>query len=154
MSRGVMNARGALDFVEKHGAVLLSGRGPLPNLAEAIAGGPIRGSWWAHPRSHDIFRVFTSVRDSDRILVCRLVGGKLTLVHRRLWPALVRLAGHLPKSGLAAIRDEHTASGRHRVDRTPYPRWVPRDVLREAGRLSLAEARALAGPAIAGARGD
>ena len=33
-------------FVERHGVVLEGGRGPRPNLAEAIAGGPIRGSWW------------------------------------------------------------------------------------------------------------
>jgi len=31
-------------FVEKHGVVLASARGPVPSLAEAIAGEPIRGS--------------------------------------------------------------------------------------------------------------
>src|SRR5205814_8572249 len=43
-----MNQKEALAFVERHGIVLQAARGPLPNLAEAIAGGTIRGSWWGH----------------------------------------------------------------------------------------------------------
>ncbi len=35
-----------LAFVKRHGVVLHAARGPVPSLAEAIAGGPIRGSWW------------------------------------------------------------------------------------------------------------
>jgi hypothetical protein len=37
----------ALAFVCTHGLVLESGTGPVPSLAAAIAGEPIRGSWWA-----------------------------------------------------------------------------------------------------------
>jgi len=37
-------------FVETHGVVLEEGRGVRPNLAEAIAGEPIRGSWWGHKK--------------------------------------------------------------------------------------------------------
>ena len=135
-----MNGREALTFVKKHGVVLMSARGPVPNLAEAIAGEPIRGSWWGHPMSHHIYQVFEAVRDSEQVLVCRLAGGKVTFVHRRLWPALVRLAGRLPKRGLAAIREEHTARGHHRTVVTPFPRWVPKEVLARARRLSVAEA--------------
>lgn len=124
----------------------MSARGAVPSLAQAIAGGPLRGSWWAHPRSHHMYRVFEGVCDSDQVLVCRLVEGKVTFVHRRLWPALVRLAGMLPKRGLAAIREEHTARGRHRVRVTPFPRWVPKPVLDQAGRLSQADAVAQWGP--------
>lgn len=135
-----MNAKQALAFVSKHGVVLMSARGPVPNLVEAIAGEPIRGSWWSHPDSHQIYAVIEAVKDSDQVLVCRLVDGKVTFVHRRLWPALVRLAGRLPKSGLAAIREEHTARGSHRVVRTPFPRWVPPEVVSQAGLLSEAQA--------------
>lgn len=124
----------------------MSARGAVPSLAQAIAGGPLRGSWWAHPMSHHMYRVFEGVCDSDQVLVCRLVEGKVTFVHRRLWPALVRLAGMLPKRGLAAIREEHTARGRHRVRVTPFPRWVPKPVLDQAGRLSQADAVAQWGP--------
>ena len=141
-----MNEREALVFVKKHGVVLMSARGPIPNLAEAIAGEPIRGSWWGHPKSRHMYRVFGGVSDSSQVLVCRLVGGKVTLVHRRLWPALVRLAGRLPRRGLAAIRDEHTAGGSHRTVVTVFPRWVPKQVLSQAKRLSVARAASKFGP--------
>ena len=51
-----MNEKEALAFVEHHAIVLQAARGPLPNLAEAIAGGAIRGSWWGHPKGKEIFR--------------------------------------------------------------------------------------------------
>ena len=82
----------AAAFVRKHGIVLESAVGPVPSIAAAIAGEAIRGSWWAHPRSHEIFELTRGIRNRDDILVCRLVGGKVTFVHRRLWPALVRAA--------------------------------------------------------------
>lgn len=143
-----MTTRQALAFVRKHGVVLVSAHGPVPSLTTAIAGGPFRGSWWAHPESRHMYRVIEAVIDSRDVLVCRLVGGKVTLVHRRLWPALVRLSGRLPKRGLAAVRDQHTARGHHRTVVTAYPRWVPATVLRLAGRLDEAEAVAQLGPAL------
>jgi hypothetical protein len=79
-----LNARRALGFVRKHGIVLMAARGPVPSLAEAIAGGPIRGSWWSHPKARQMYRAFEAVRGSGRVLVCRLIGGKVTFVHRRL----------------------------------------------------------------------
>ncbi len=135
-----MNGRDAVSFVKKHGIVLMSARGSVPNLAEAVAGGRIRGSWWGHPMSHQIFQILETVRDSEQVLVCRLAGGKMTFVHRRLWAAMVRLAGRLPKRGLAAIREEHTARGHHRTAVTSFPRWVPGEVLGRAKRLSVADA--------------
>jgi hypothetical protein len=135
-----MDAQEALAFVRAHGIVLMSARGALPTLTHAIAGGPIRGSWWAHRRSHHIYRVLETVCDSEQVLVCRLAQRKVTLVHRRLWPALARLAGRLPKDGLVALREEHTARGHHRVVRTPFPGWVPKEIMARAGRLSEAAA--------------
>ena len=116
----------------------MSARGPVPNLAEAIAGEPIRGSWWGHPKSRQMYWVFEAVCDSGQVLVCRLVGGKVTFVHRRLWPALVRLGSRLPRRGLAAVREEHIARGSHRMVVTHFPRWVPKQVLSRAKRLSVA----------------
>src|SRR5438128_8616568 len=107
-----MTPRQALAFVKRHGIVLQAARGPVPNLAEAIAGGPIRGSWWAHPKANAIFLCSRAIRASADVLVCRLVGGKTTCVHRRLWPALVRLAGRFTANQLAAIEEVHTPSGR------------------------------------------
>lgn len=53
-----MTADEALSFIREHGIVLASAKGPIPRLADAIAGESIRGSWWAHPKSHQIFDVF------------------------------------------------------------------------------------------------
>jgi hypothetical protein len=109
-------------------------------LAEAIAGEPIRGSWWAHPRGHQIFAILGALGESPDILTCRLVDGKVTFVHRRLWPALVRVANRFAPERLAQVRDEHTPSGYHVRREIPFPEWVPPDVLNEGKALSEAEA--------------
>jgi hypothetical protein len=136
-----MTPRQALAFVRKHGVVLESAQGPVPSLAEAIAGGPIHGSWWAHPSGHLIFEITRALRDSEQVLVCRLVQGKVTFVHERVWPALVRLAPRFRKASLARISEVHTPSGRHAVRSLAFPKWVPPPVQAAGSRLS--EARAL-----------
>jgi len=70
-----MTLRQALAFIRKHGVVLEAAQGPVPSVAEAIAGEPVRGSWWSHPKSHEIFAVTRAIRDSDDVLVCRLIKG-------------------------------------------------------------------------------
>jgi hypothetical protein len=130
----------ALAFVERHGVVLASARGPVPSLAEAIAGGPIRGSWWAHPRGRRIFAILGAVADSPDILACRAVGGKVTFVHRRLWPALVRVAVRFAPQRVSRVREEHTPSGRHATREVTFPAWVPRDVAKRAKALDEEQA--------------
>jgi len=119
-------------FVERAGIVLESGRGPVPNVAEWIAKERIKGSWWGHPTGKQIFLVTRKLRDSQEILVCRLVDGKLTFVHRRLWPTLLRLAHRFPKKRLAAVSEIHTQQGKHEIIEVPLAEWVPKDVLKEA----------------------
>jgi len=148
-----MTAKDALAFVEKSGIVLESAQGPLANLAEQIAGEELRGSWWAHKRSREIFMVTRAVRDSGQVLVCRLIEGKITYVHRRLWPALVRVSGRIPKGQLTAIREIHMESGKHKVEETPFPKWVPEEVLRQAQDMTEEQATAMLGdfvPALLG----
>ena len=137
-----MNARQALAFIRKHGVVLEAARGPVPSLAEVIAGEAVHGSWWSHPKSQEIFAVTRAIRDSDDVLVCRLITGKITFVHRRLWPALVRAAGQFPSDHLSQVREVHTSSGRHMLKEVPFPDWVPSSVLAVA--RSLSEESALA----------
>ena len=108
-------------WVRAHGIVLQSAHGPLPNLAEYVAGEPIRGSWWGHPSGHAIFAVLNQVRDSPDVVACRLFEGKVTLVHKCMWPALVRLADRFPVARLAAIEEQHTASGAHMTIEIPFP---------------------------------
>ena len=118
--------------------MLESAHGPVPNLVEFVAGEPVKGHWWSHPHSHRIFALTRSVRDSPDVLTCRVVNGKVTFVHRRVWPALFRLANLFPKGSLAAIEEVHTRTGAHRVITTPFPAWVPNDV-KTAGRALSAE---------------
>src|SRR5712691_2005295 len=138
-----MTPKQAMAFVAAHGVVLESARGPAPSLAEAVAGEPIRGSYWAHPKANDIFLCSRAIRKSADVLVCRLVGGKVTYLHRRVWPALVRLAERFDAERLAAIQEVHTASGKHEVHTTAYPEWVAEDVRRAADGLTEKEAVAL-----------
>jgi len=141
--KGVFSTREALAFVREHGVVLVSAKGNGPNLVEAIAGEPIKGSWWGHPAGKHIFSVLTAVTDSQDVLVCRLIDGKITLVHRRLWPALVRLAEALPPERVSQVLDGHTASGRHVSRSVAFPDWVPPKVVQEAEALGENEARAV-----------
>ena len=133
-------------FVKQHGVVLESAKGPVPSLAEAVAGTPIRRSWWNHPDGKKIFRATRLARNSERILVCRLVGGKITYVDKRLWPAVIRLAKYFRKSDLAAIREEHSPSGAHRTRELPLHYWVPPEARKSAKALSETEAAHQLGP--------
>lgn len=135
-----MTAKQALAFVERHGIVLQAARGPVPSLAEAIAGEPIRGSWWGHAKGREIFRLADVVSSSPDVLVCKLVQGKITYVHRRVWPALVKLASRFRKDQLARVWEEHTASGAHRSGRQAFPAWVPAAVRKQASALSVTKA--------------
>ncbi len=134
-----MTPKEAIAFVESHGVVLESARGPVPSLAATVAGEEPRGSWWGHPKGHEIFPLTRAVRASTEVLVCRLVNGKVTYVHRRLWPALARLTEEIEPHRIAAIREVHTEKGRHQVRETMFREWVPKEVV-EAGRALSREA--------------
>src|SRR5258708_24555651 len=77
--------------LKEHG-LLLQTDANLPNVCGLIAGAPVRGSWWAHPRSHDIFRVSCDLAEHSDVLVIKLVSAKVTYVHRALWPDVVAIA--------------------------------------------------------------
>ena len=116
-----MTAVELMAVLVEHGVLLESARGPLPNVAELVAGEPIRGSWWGHRSSHAIFHALNDLADSPDVVRTRLVNGKVTLIHRRLWPALVRLADRLPRERLTAIHEEHTSSGHTQSPRAAVP---------------------------------
>jgi hypothetical protein len=146
--RASVRARGRwLAFVERHGVVLASAHGPVPCVADAVAGQPIVGSWWAHPRGKAIFAALSEIDDSDDVRCFKLVNGKVTFVHRRMWPALARLAsdGMIAAPRVASIQQEHMPTGQHRNIVTPFPAWVPDDVARAASTLTVEAARAQLG---------
>ena len=60
-------------------------------LIDAVAGAPVRGSWWGHASGHAIFRALQRLQKDKDVFLCKLLQGKQTYVHRRLWPALLRV---------------------------------------------------------------
>ena len=135
-----MTLRQATDFIRYHGVVLQSAKGLEPSLAVRIVGGPIHGSWWGHPMGHEIYALAKKVDESKAVLVCTLASGKITYIHRRLWPAFVRMAGKFPGHALDKVQQVHLPSGRHQRQDIPFPDWVPETVLDSARRLSTANA--------------
>jgi len=137
----------ALGFVEMNGVVLESARGRVPTFADFVAGERV-GRWWSHPKSRLIFALTRALRDSPEILTCRLIDGKVTYVHRRLWAALVKLSGELDTNNLGAIREEHLPGGKHELRVTEFPQWVPAEVLAESKRLTQRQAREMLAPVL------
>jgi len=130
------------------GMLLESARGPIPNVAELVAGEIIRGSWWSHAASHAIYRTIDELSSSPDIVRLRLVDRKVTLVHRRLWAALTRVAAYFPASALTALTQEHTKSGAHRTLERAFPLWIPSAVESAARRLTEDEAFAELPPCV------
>jgi hypothetical protein len=95
------------------------------------------------PDSHAICAAVNELADSPDVARLRLVKGKATLVHRRVWLALTRVAHRFSPEQLAALHEEHTSSGTHRVREQAFPEWVPDDVTRQAADLTEHEAFAV-----------
>jgi hypothetical protein len=64
----------------------------LLSLTTLVAGAPVSGSWWAHPHAQRMYTLLNTLAAHPDILVAKLVVGKATFIHRRLWPALLALA--------------------------------------------------------------
>ena len=79
-----------VEELKVHG-ILLTTDSKLPSVCAMVAGEPVRGSWWADPRSHTIFRVLTELAAHPDVMVAKLVSGKDTFIHRELWPAVLAI---------------------------------------------------------------
>jgi hypothetical protein len=82
------DAARALRELKRHGLLLLSDPA-LPSLVALVAGAPVRGSWWAHEKGKAIFAAAMQLEDHPDVALVRLVSGKVTFVHRALFPALL-----------------------------------------------------------------
>jgi hypothetical protein len=62
------------------------------SLATMVAGDVVKGSWWGHPKGNEMFAIASALEEiaanGKRIKTAKLVDGKVTFVHERLWPAL------------------------------------------------------------------
>ncbi|MEB3196835.1 MAG: hypothetical protein VKP62_06485 [Candidatus Sericytochromatia bacterium] len=119
----------------------------LPSLATLVAGEPIRGSWWGHPAGKAIYALSDALQRRPDVMVVKLVAGKLTYIHARLWPALlgVAMAGEpwqVQKLSAEAkwLQLRMADKGRIRLDQMLHADWAARDLARAA---KLLESRLL-----------
>jgi hypothetical protein len=77
--------------LQVHGLLLLQDA-TARSLVTLVAGDVVKGSWWAHPRGNEMFAIAEALEaitsKGQRIKIAKLVDGKVTFVHERLWPAL------------------------------------------------------------------
>jgi hypothetical protein len=108
----------ALDLVRRVRVMTLTTSPGLASVVEAVAGGPIRGSWWGHPAGNEIFRVATALEDHADVLAAKLVGGRVAFVHRALWPAVYRVVSDAGwRKGAAKGLDEEARELLRAVER-------------------------------------
>ena len=74
-------ATSALAFIASNGIVLVSAKGPVPRLIDVVAGAPISGNWWSHPRASHIYNVLVEVSFPD--WVPREVATQAVLISER-----------------------------------------------------------------------
>jgi hypothetical protein len=87
----VAGAAEVLAAVRARGLVLLQDRA-LTNAVQIVAGETVAGSWWSHPRAGEMYEVLETVAAHPDVLVAKLVAGKVTLIDRALWPAVLAVA--------------------------------------------------------------
>jgi hypothetical protein len=74
--------------VEELGLLFLSD--PKRKSAIQILTGVLpRGSWWSHPAANQLYAILQGVEEHPDLLCAKLLSGKVTFVHRTLWPALL-----------------------------------------------------------------
>src|SRR5258706_146898 len=81
----------ALHEIDRLGLLVMQGR-RIRSVIGILAGAPISSSWWSHPASHEMYLCLERIGGSPDVLVCRLIAGKVTYLHRRLWPAFLSVA--------------------------------------------------------------
>jgi hypothetical protein len=75
--------------------LLLQHDAELPSFTALVDGEPIAGSWWSHPLAHPIYDLLQTFTARSGDLHIKLIDGKVTHIHRRLWPAFLVRVRHL-----------------------------------------------------------
>jgi hypothetical protein len=129
-----------IDELREHGLLLMQDK-KIASVVALITGEALATSWWSHPRSHEIFRTLEKLGDDRDVLVTRLIAGKVTYVHRRLWPSFLAIAAsgaewqkrglrakpstrELQERLLVAAEEVHTESGRHEMRTQTWHAWA------------------------------
>ena len=103
-----MSLRRVRTELEKHGLLLVTDS-LLPSVGGIVAGEPIKGSWWSHPKAQAIYAVVEKLDDDEDVLLTTLVLNKQTFVHARFWRDLL---------SVAMARDRWQMDGLSKDDRT------------------------------------
>jgi hypothetical protein len=75
----------------------------VPSLTNLVAGRPIRGSWWGDPAGRQIYLVLNAL--AAEVAWPKLLAGKVTLVHKRLWSELAAVGEQEAPWQLADLPD-------------------------------------------------
>lgn len=120
----------------------------LPNLVTLLTGEVLKTSWWSHPKGRQIFGALSELGEHEDVLLVKLLRAKVTLVHRRLWPALLAVVrGGEPWQlhGLSAAAQRLLESGESVVSSGPAVKELEsrllvhtREVHTESGRHAIA----------------
>jgi len=73
----------------RRNGILLESDADLPSVTSLVVGRAVRGSWWGHPDGRRVWKVLNRFCNRHDVLTVKLVSGKVTFVHRRLWPELL-----------------------------------------------------------------
>jgi len=69
--------------------LLLSTDPKFPSVSGLVVGDVGGRSWWAHPAAKQMFDLSCRLHDHPDVLMVKLISGKVTYIHRPLWPAIV-----------------------------------------------------------------
>jgi hypothetical protein len=90
------DATAVAEAVAEVGLLLLSDPARR-NAIQIVTGAFPRGSWWSHPAANQIYDILQEVEAHHDLLSTKLLSGKVTFVHRRLWPALLSVVAAEPR---------------------------------------------------------
>jgi hypothetical protein len=71
--------------------LLLETDSKFPSVTGLTVGGTGGRSWWAHPQAKQMYGLSCALRDHPDVLMVKLIAGKVTFIHRPLWPAIVAI---------------------------------------------------------------
>jgi hypothetical protein len=71
--------------------LLLSTDSKFPSVSGLVVGDVGGRSWWAHPLAKQMYGLSCALHDHPDVLMAKLISGKVTYIHRPLWPAIVAI---------------------------------------------------------------
>lgn len=84
------------ETLQAYGILLLSDP-HLPSLVSLVVGQPVRGSWWGHAMGQVIYKLASQLGDDPNVIATKLISGKVTFVHKKLWSQVVRVGCAIEK---------------------------------------------------------